>query len=381
MMNALDGSSLSSLHESSIPANTRMNSAAKPSHLQRNNSRKINAHHPQQKTDAFVADFADANDLPTDVSVTPIFSSDDQSLKNLSSVKATSKDCFEQRVQERNESSVRGALVELQQLQDSFGSRRFLRVPPPSAAAAVGKENRANGPPATGGRPFTALLDSLRKMNPELGGRRGRSVLPAVSSPQFRLLRLPSPQQEHNFWMKLPGLIPSPWPAWNSVDCRPACEEYQPMPATGERFHRMTPSDDDFPLLHLSKDPLPSCGRNSEFSNGLLPFPMLRMVDPHRRQVPFFVPPEEILGRNNNNREALTARSDLPAGRTGSQTGWSDVLSNSQGGIKLLQLEPCLSKADDVTRTDADSRQVCYRLLQILLLLILLRLLLTFCFA
>ena len=314
-----------------------------------------NTQHQRGRNDVPAANVVDAVDLPTDVSVTPIFS-DGQSRLQSPDVKITGKDSIEGRMKERNDSSIRGALVELRQLRESFGSGRFLQVPPPSAAASaaapVGKENQASGPSPMGGRPFAALLDSLRKMNPELGGGRGRSMLPALPPTRLRLLRLQSPQP-NDFPAKLPGLISSPRLAWDSLDHRPLRQDYQPLTFASEPFRKMPPSEDNFPLLHLSEDNFPPRGHAAEYSDGLLPFPMLRMVDPHHRQVPFFVPPENIVGHNNNNRETSTARSELMSARFDEpQTGRSDV----QRSIKLLQLEPCMSRSDDVPENDSDSR-------------------------
>ena len=358
MMNAFDVSSSSSLLASSIAANTQMNRMTKPSHPQSNKSGKVNSRHQRRRNDA--ANVADSLELPVAVSVTPVLN-EGQSLYNCSQspdVKITSKEYVEGRVQERNNSNIRGALVELQQLRESFRNQRFLRVPPRSAAAPDGKENQAMGPSAAGERQFATLIESLRKMNPELGAGRGRSVLPEVSPTRFRLLRLPSPPRQE-FPVKFPGVISSPRPAWNSVDRQPPRENCQPLPpAAGEQFRQLQPTGDDFPLLHLSEEHFPSHGRDTEFTNGLLPFPMLQMVDPLYRPVPFFVPPESIVGRNNNNRETSTARSDQPTARSEPQTVQSNVAGSSQLSIRLLRLEPCPCKAEEAAENHSDSRQV-----------------------
>jgi len=133
------------------------------------------------------------------------------------------------------------------------------------------------------------------------------------------------------------------------------------MPAVNERTgqtderRQMPSSGIDLPLLHLSENRFSSDGHDAPFSNGL-PFPMLQMVDPRRNRVPFFVPPEEIVGRNNNNQEMSPARAGLQTARSEPQTGRSGVHGSSQQSVELLQLQPCLSEADSVLVTD--SRQV-----------------------
>jgi len=358
MMNALDGNPASSAHGRSLLADTTVNHAAKLSQPQNQRNRQISTYH-QQRKDAGPTEAADANDLPSDVSVTPV-PSDDQSRSPNPPVKKMNKDRFEGRLLERNDSSVRGALTELHRLRS-----RLLHVPPPSDdATAVGKENQRDHPSVTGGRPFGALLDSLRRMNPELGGGRGRSVLPSVSSAPLQLLRLPPPR-EHDFLVKLPKVLPSPRPAWMSEDRRPPPEEQRPMPAVsewttrGNEFHQMPLSDDNFPLLHLSENHFPPHSIANEFSSGL-PFPMLRMIDPHRRQVPFFVPPEHIVGHNNNNRGSSTLKSDMPTARSEPQTGRSNIIGSFRRSMELLQLGPSLSEADDLL--ESNCRQTLDRL-------------------
>jgi len=366
MMTALDDNQSLALQHRSLPADTTVNHAAKQGRPRSRGSRKINkinTHQQQQKKDAAQTKPADANELPTDVSVTPL-SSDDLSFSPNPPAKIANKDCSEGRLVVRNDSGVRGALAELQQLQGSFTDRRLLRVPPPSADAnPVGKENRTN-PSTTGRRPFEALLDSLRRMNPELGGGRSRSMLPSVSRTPFRLLRLPIREEEEDFPVKLPRVLPSHRPAWESVDFRPPTEQYQlppvsEQPTQGSEVRQMPHLDDSFPLLHLSENHFPSPGRDAEFSNRL-PFPMLQMIDPHRRQVPFFVPSEDIVSRNNNNRDA---RSGMPTARSEPQTGRSDIPGSSRRSIELLQLGPSLSEADSVLENDFG--QVLVRLMSV----------------
>jgi len=346
MMNALDGRP-PSIRGHSVPEETIVDHVAKPSQPRSHGNRKQNTQRWERK------DAVDTNDLPTDVSVPPV-PCEDWSRSPKPPVTMVSKDRSDEGALTRNGSSVRGALAELQQLRGSFANRRLLRVPPPSAGAMpVGKENRPGQPSMTGGRPFEALLDSLRRMNPELGGGRGRSVSNSASPAPFQLLRLPSPQA-HDFSVKFPRVVPPPRPAWESVDQLPPPEGYWQMPAVNEQARQselsrqMPPSGDDFPLLRLSESRFPSVGHDAAFSNGL-PFPMLQMVDPRSGPVPFFVPPEVILGHNNNNREVSTARSDMQTSRSEP----SGIPSNSQRTVKLLHLPPCLPEAENVLETDS----------------------------
>jgi len=366
MMNVLDGNPTSSLHDRSAPSDNTVDNAAKLRQPQSRRSRKMNTRRQQQRKGAVPTIAADAHDLPTDVSVTPL-PSDERSLSPNPPVKVANKDRFEGHIVERNDFSVRGALAELQQLRGRFADRRLLQVPPPrSRAHLTDKENQENRPPVVGGRLFGALLDSLRQMNPELGGGRGRSTLPSISSSPFRLLRLPSPW-ENDFPVRLPSVLPSPRPAWESVDFRPSHAEYQPMPAVdgqatqGNGSRPKLPSEDSFPLLHLSESHFPSHGHDTGFPHSL-PFPMLQMIDPRHGPVPFFVPPERIniVGHNNNNREMLTARSGMQTARSEPQTGQSDIPTSSQRSIELLRLEPALCDTGDTS--ESDTRQVLNRL-------------------
>jgi len=356
VMNALDRPP-SFLCSHSVPEDIMVNQVAKPSQSSSHRNRKIDSRH-QRSENAASTKAADANDLPIDVSVTPLHS-DDQSLLPSPSVKPVNKDHFEGHIVEQDDSSVHGALVELQRLRVSFASRRLLRVPGPSAdTSSVGKENQENCPPGMARRPFGALLDSLRQMNVELGAGRSRSVLPPGSPTTFQLLRLP-PSGGNDFSIKLPSIGLSPRSAWGSVDIRPPPANYQSLLAVSEnttRDHgsgRMQFSENGFPLLHMSKNYFPS--RDTEFSNGV-PFPMLQMIDPRNRRLPFFIPPEDIISHNNNNRETLTTRSGLPIARSEPQTGRSDIAASSQQSIDLLRLQSAVSEADSVAETD--SRQV-----------------------
>jgi len=379
MMNALDGSP-SSVPGHSVPADTSVDHAAKLSRPQSRHKTKKSIQHRERK------DAVDASsDLLTDLSVTPV-PSEDRSLSPNPPETAVSKDHSDGRRLPQNGSTVRGALAELQQLRGSFDNRRILRVPPPSAnAVSVGKENRPGQPSMPDRRPFAALLDSLRRMNPELGAGRGRFTSTAASSAPFQLLRLPSPEM-YDYSVKFPSVVFPPRVAWESTNQRPAPEEYWQMPAVNEQprqtdeVRQLPPSVDDLPLLRLSENRFPS---RAVFSNGL-PFPMLQMADPRRKPVPFFVPPEHIVGQNNNNREMLTAkfdvqtgRMDIPSARPDMQTGRLDIQiarsgvqtarsepptgqsgngSISQQSVELLKLQPCLSEASD--DLESDSRQV-----------------------
>jgi len=359
MMNVLDGNPTSSLHDRSAPADNTVDDAAKLRRPQSRRSRKINARHQQQqRKDVVPTKAADAHDLPTDVSVTPL-PSDERSLSPNPPVRIVNKDRFEGRIVERNDSSVRGALAELQQLRGRFADRRLLHVPPlRSDTHPADKENQENRPQVTDGRPFGVLLDSLRQINPELGGGRGRSTLPSTSSSPFRLLRLPSPRK-NDFPVRLPSVMPSPRPAWESVDFRPPHAEFQPMPAVGGQATQGSgsrpklPSEDSFPLLRLSDNHFPSPGHDTGFPNSL-PFPMLQMIDSRHGPVPFFVPPERIniVGHNNNNGKMLTARSGMPTARSEPQTARSDIPTSSQRSIELLRLEPALGDTGDVSESD-----------------------------
>jgi len=351
MMSALDGASppsVTSVH--SVPVNTAVASTLKlrqPPHNKKENTQ------PRKKKDVI-----DSADLSTDTSVTSV-PSEDQSPSPSPPVMVVSNNRSEgERVLVRNGLSVRGALVELQQLRGKL----LHFTTSADAAAPVGKENQP--PSVTCGRPFEALIDSLRRMNPELAAGQGRSVpgsSPAAPT-QFRLLQLPLPRQ-HDFPVKFPSVVSAaPRFAWESVDRIPPAEEFfRQMPAVGERtrhkdeYHKMSSSfKDDFPLLHFSNNNFCSGTHDAAFSDGL-PFPMLQLVDPRRGQVPFFVPPEEIVGRNNNSREmSVAARSEPP-------TGIPPV--SSQRSVQLLKLQPCLPEASDVMETD--SRQVLNRPLYI----------------
>jgi len=351
MMNALDSTTLPpvpSVH--SIPAGTAEAPAAK---LGRPPNRKKNTRPREKKC------VIDPNGLPTDVSVTPVPSEDRSPCPGVPVMVVSKQRSEGARMLVRNGLSVRGALVELQQLRG-----RLLHAPAPSAdaAAPVGKENYH--PSVTGGRPFEALIDSLRRMNPELGAGQGQSIPGTSASPaQFRILRLPSPRPQ-DFPVKFPSVAPAaPRHAWESVDrIHPAEEFFWQMPAVSEptrqtNEQRERPSlTDDLPLLHLSENHFPPCVRDAPFLNGL-PFPMLQLMDPRGGQVPFFVPPEEIVGRNNNNREMLVA-----ARSGGMQAVRSEPQStgvSSQRRVELLHLQPRASQANDVVETD--SRQVLNR--------------------
>jgi len=347
MMNALDGRPTLSLQGNSDPVNTRLNHVAPPGHGRSNKSGVSSTRRQPQRNNESAAN---VDDLPTDVNV------DSVSFKNPSQT----KDHFEGRLVERNDSVVRGALVELQQLREGFSNHRFLRVSPPSSATTpVDKENRMQRPPpSASGRPFGALLDSLRRMNAELGGGRSQWVLPPVSPAEFPLLRLPSPPPEQRSPLKLPSLVLSPGRAWESS----SPEVHRPMPVISDRlrlageFRQMPPPREDFPLLHLSEDRFPSTDCDAPCSEGL-PFLMLRMVDPRHRPVPFFVSPENIIGCNNNNnddRKARTATSE----RSLPHTGQPDVPTTARQSIELLRLGSSLSEASDVF--ECDSRQVHY---------------------
>jgi len=350
MMSALD-SRPPSVHDRYVPAETTVDHAANPSRPCSHGNRKQNTQHQERK------DTVDANDLPTVVSVAPV-PSENRSHSPKPPVTVVSKDCSDERALAQNGSSVRGALAELQQLRGSFANRRILRVPPLSAGAVpVGKENHPGQPLMTRGRPFAALLDSLRRMNPELGGGRGRSMSNSASPAAFRLLRLPS-LQAHDFSVKFPRVASPVGPVWKSLDQRPTSEEYWQLPAVnkharqGVESHQMPPTGDDFPLLHLSENRFPSVDHDAASLNGL-PFPMLRMVDLSRGPIPFFVPPENIVGHNNNNREVWTARSDEQSARSEPQTGQSGIPASSQQTVKLLHLPPCLSEAENVLEPDS----------------------------
>jgi len=347
MMSALDGCP-PSVHDRSVPAETTVDHVANLSRPRSHGNRKQNAQHWERK------DAVDANDLPTDVSVA-LVPSENLSYSPKLPVTVVSKDHSDDHVLAQNGSSVRGALAELQQLRGSFAERRIIRVPPPSASAVpVGKENQ---PSVTGGRPFAALLDSLRRMNPELGGGRGRSTSNSASPAPFRLLRLPT-LQAHDFSVKFPRVVPPAGPVWKSMDQRPTSEECWQMPAVNEQarqgveLHQIPSFWDDFPLLHLSENRFPSVDHDAASLNGL-PFPMLQMVDPRRGPVPFFIPPENIVGHNNNNREVWTARSDEQSARPEPQTRRSGIPVSSQRTVKLLHLPPCLPEAENVLKTDS----------------------------
>jgi len=346
MMNALDGRPTLSSNGSSDPVNTRLNHAAAPGRGRSNKSGVTSTRRQPQRNNESAAN---VDDLPTDVNV------DSVSLKNPSQT----KDHFEGRLVERNDSVVRGALVELQQLREGFSNHRFLRVSLPSSATTpVDKENRMQRPPpSASGRPFGALLDSLRRMNAELGGGRSQSVLPPVPPAEFQLLRLPPPQEQRSP-LKLPSLVLSPGRAWESS----SPEVHRPMPVISDRlrlageFRQMPPPREDFPLLHLSEDRFPSTDRDAPCSEGL-PFPILRMVDPRHRPVPFFVSPENIISCNNNNNDDRKART-VTSERSQCHTGQFDVPTSARHSIELLQLGPSLSEASD--EFECDSRQVHY---------------------
>ena len=373
-MKALDSIPWSSLHDCSITADTARNSVDRPSQPQGQNIRKTNAYR-QQRNDAVASKAAESSD-PLTVSVTPIPSDDRSSSPNpFAETDDRDEGRFGGRLMERNNSGVRRALTELQQLRRDFTNRRFLRVPPPSVdETPVGKENRESGPPrAPAGRLFGSLIDSLRRMNSELGGGRCRSsTLPPVSSAPFRLLHLPTPR-EHGFPVKFPQVMPPPpRPAWQPAREKPPPAESRPMPAVceqaarGNESRQMPSSDFDLPLLRISDDRVPSSDGRDPQSLDALPFPMLQMVDPRQRRGPFFVPPENMicrdsagvratsgaaLGSNNNNgtkstNAASTAKSEH-------QTGRSDAPDSSRRSLELLRLNPCLtSESDGVTESD-----------------------------
>jgi len=357
VINALDGNEPSSLHGFSASIDTTVIHKDKPCRPQSHRSRKMNTH--QQRKEAAAAKAVDASDLPTDVSVTPL-SSVEQSLSPSPPIRTVNKDRFERRLVERKDSSVRSALTELEQLRASFSNHRFLHIPPPlTAATPVGKENLTDRPSKSAGRRFGSLLDSLRRMNPELGAGRGRSILPSVSSMPFRILRLPSPHEQDSA-VKLPRVIQSARPAWESVNDRPSLDQHLPMPSApqGNELRQMPAFEDNFPLLHITKDHFSTHDSNTELPDNL-PFSMLQMMDPYRRQVPFFVPPENIVSCNNNNRETSTARSGMPSARSDPHTGRPDFLGSSQRSVELLRLMPSVSEVNDTSKSD--SRQVMER--------------------
>ena len=324
MMNALDSSS-------------QLSTAPGHSASAVNNSATLNQ--PQSKMTDAGRDTAAGFASSADVSVTPVRVSN-VPISNHVPSPPVNKDPTRGVVLERDGSAVCGALAELHQLRGSLAARRFLHVPPASTAhAPVGKENREND------RPFGSLLESLRRLNPELGaGCSGRSVLPSVSAPPFQLLCLPD-LRGNEFPVKLPSVASSSGPVLEPAPPRSLTEGHRLVPAVADHSVEASacvPSS-EFPLLHISKDPFPAA--NTPSSDGL-PFLMLRMVDPRQGPVPFFVSPENITGNNNHHHKTSTARSvvkpawsEAKIERYEAQSGSSAAPNSSQRSVELLQLQ------------------------------------------